>query len=59
MSQNTHKNRAAKSGGKQNYHPDFHGAAIIDEHGIEHPITEEMVKKVIRQLKRDTVTKPH
>jgi len=30
--------------------PDFHGAAIIDEHGQEIPITEEMVREACKQL---------
>lgn len=30
--------------------PDFHGAAIIDEHGREIPITEDMVQRACRKL---------
>lgn len=29
---------------------DFHGAAIIDEHGKEVPITEEMIQKACDDL---------
>lgn len=30
--------------------PDFHGAAIIDDEGIEIPITEEMIVHACREL---------
>ena len=34
----------------QNGVVDFHGAAIIDENGIEQPITEEMVQTACQKL---------
>jgi len=34
----------------QNCTADFHGAAIIDENGIERPITEEMVQEACQKL---------
>jgi hypothetical protein len=32
--------------------PDFHGAAIIDEHGREIPITESMIQKACQALEK-------
>lgn len=31
---------------------DFHGAAIIDDNGVEIPITEEMVKHACQQVEQ-------
>ena len=30
--------------------PDFHGAALVDEHGREIPITEDMVQQALEAL---------
>jgi hypothetical protein len=33
--------------------PDFNGAAIIDENGVEIPITEDMIKNACDQLENN------
>ena len=61
MSQASYKrhNQQSVKAESRKYRPDFHGAAIIDEDGNEHPITEKMVRKAIKKLKKEEFTQSH
>ncbi|EAT13646.1 hypothetical protein HF888_09425 [Bermanella marisrubri] len=51
MAATTHNNEKAHKDADY-----MHGAAVIDKNGKEHPITEEMIEKALKQILKASKT---